>query len=118
MFKRTVALIITLILLALAAGSASAAGEFVTITSPTDGTVISNLGAVLNVTVNFGNAPGGAGLLVRAFDDSESQLFASNATTDVTTVPWNTTLDFTLTPPADRDARASDRLHARFGWAA
>ncbi|MFN8564591.1 MAG: Gmad2 immunoglobulin-like domain-containing protein, partial [Anaerolineae bacterium] len=106
MFRRRFGLILLIIILALApaAGNVGAAGEFVSILSPANNTVITNLGALLNVTVQFGNAPepdanGGPSLLLRAFDDSEALLYAQNATTDVSTIPWQTTLDFTASPP-------------------
>lgn len=106
MFRRRVTPILLLLLITLAgtAGSVWAQVPFVSILSPANNTVISNLGALLDVTVQFGNAPepdanGGPSLLLRAFDDSESLLYDQNATTDVSIIPWQTTLDFTASPP-------------------
>ncbi len=100
MSKRLIPLLLILMLIVLSAGAAQAQAPFVNITSPANNSTITDLSAVLNVTVNFGNAPeGGAGLLLRAWDDSESQMFAQNQTTDVSTIPWQTTLDFSATPP-------------------
>ncbi len=100
MSRRLIPLLLILMLMVLSAGAAQAQAPFVNITSPANNTTITNLGSVLNVTVNFGNAPeGGAGLLLRAWDDGESQMFAQNATNDVSLIPWQTTLDFTATPP-------------------
>ena len=99
MFKRSFALLFMLLLTALSAGMASAQAPFVSITSPGSGTVISNTAAPLNVSVQFGNAPepdanGGPGLLLRAYDASETTLFTQTATVDLSLIPWSAQLDF------------------------
>ncbi len=99
MVKRSFIAVALLALLVISAGVVSAQAPFVSISSPGSGTVV-NLSAVLPVSVSFGNAPeGGATLMVRAWNDTESVLFAQAQTIDVSIIPWNAALDFSATPP-------------------
>ena len=69
---------------------ASAQAPFVSITSPAANTVIGNISAPLNVTVQFGNAPTDCvpnSLLIRAFDSNDT-LVNQNATLDLSLIPW------------------------------
>ncbi|MBE0691130.1 MAG: hypothetical protein IH587_13505, partial [Anaerolineae bacterium] len=100
MVRRSVAPILLLFILTLAgtAGSVWAQVPFVSITSPANGTTITNLGAPLAVSVQFGNAPEGSSLLVRAFDASNN-VIDQNATIDVSLIPWNTTVEISTATP-------------------
>lgn len=100
MFRRSVTPILLLLLITLAgvAGVVSAQAPFVSIVSPANGTTITNLGSPLNVSVQFGNAPEGAGLLVRAFDASNNVINQSS-TVDVSIIPWNTTIEISAATP-------------------
>ena len=98
MFKRAVILSLLLVLIALSPGMALAQAPFVSITSPLNNAVLSNLTVPVPVTVSFGNAPeGGATLLLQAFDNTNAKI-AEISTADVSLIPWQPTLD--LSSPA------------------
>ncbi|MCC6803008.1 MAG: LysM peptidoglycan-binding domain-containing protein [Anaerolineae bacterium] len=85
------------------AGVVSAQVPFVSILSPANGTTITNLGSPLNVSIQFGNAPepdsfGSPSLLVRAYD-SNNNVINQSATIDLTTIPWNTTIEISTATP-------------------
>lgn len=98
MYKRSFTLFLSLLLIALFANAALGQGDpFISITSPGNGTVISNMDAALSVTVSFGNAPEGAtSVMLRAFDSNGSVLAQDQG--DVSQIPWNAILNFG-TPP-------------------
>lgn len=98
MFKRSFTLFLSLLLMAVFSNAALGQGSpFIDITSPANGTVISNIQAALSVTVTFGNAPEGAtGLLLRAYDSNGTVLAQDQS--NVSQIPWNAVLNFG-TPP-------------------
>ena len=94
MFKRSFTLFLSLLLMAVFAKAALGQGSpFIDITSPANGTVISDVNAALAVTVTFGNAPEGAtGLLLRAYDANGTVLAQDQS--NVSLIPWNAVLNF------------------------
>lgn len=100
MLKRGLLLLVLIALLSLTVGAASAQAPFVSITSPASGTTV-NLAAILPVTVSFGNAPeGGATLMVRAWNGTQSVLYAQDQTIDTSLIPWTASIDLSSTPPS------------------
>ncbi len=97
MSKRSVTLLIFATIIALSASIAAALAPSVNITSPANNAVINNVDAPLSVSVAYNDFPDTGSLLLRAWDDTLTNMFAQDQTAGLGTGAsgtWQALLDF------------------------
>ncbi len=97
MSKRSVILLIFAAIIALSASVAAALVPSVNITDPLNNAVINNVDAPLDVMVAYNDFPDTGSLQLRAWDDSDTNMFAQDQTAGLgtgTSGTWHAILDF------------------------